>query len=135
VRIPEFVVTNPETITVKDISDEKNAEVRRIMIQRYKGGIVQYMKDSKAKKGKSDKWGTIWVKERDNDFPLVVVEVINSTPEPDGSLKHYWIRVSSKEYNGDTMKYPQAAIASTWRRKDGSLAFENWREYQPQLET
>jgi len=135
VRVPEFVVTNPENITVKDIAEEKNAEVRRIMIQRYRGGVIAYMNDSCANMVKKDKWGTLWVKERKGDFPLVVVEVVNSTPEPDGSFKHYWIRVSSQAYSGDTLKYPQAAIASTWRRKDGSLAFEDWHEYQPTKES
>ena len=131
VGVPGFVIVSPEKITIKDIEQEKNAEIRRIMIQRYKGGVKAYMKDSNAKKVSEDEWGIIWLKERGDDFPLVVVEVVNSTPEPDGSFKHYWLRVSSQAYNGDTMKYPQAAIASTWRRKDGSLAFENWREYVP----
>ena len=28
-----------------------------------------------------------------DDEPIVMVEVINATPEPDGTPKHYWLRV------------------------------------------
>ena len=32
-------------------------------------------------------------------------------------------------------RIPQAAVASTWRTADGALAFADWRDYSPQVET
>lgn len=45
---------------------------------------------------------------RKGDTPLVVVEVVNSTPEPDGSQKHYLLRVPP------TMTDCQSAVAWTF---------------------
>jgi hypothetical protein len=47
VRVPEKVVMHPETITLEDIDTEENAEVRRIMIDKY--GPGRYLADTKAK--------------------------------------------------------------------------------------
>ena len=47
VRVPERVVLAPETITLAEISAETNAEVRRIMIERY--GPGKYLQESGAK--------------------------------------------------------------------------------------
>lgn len=41
VKVPKHVVMNPETLTVDEISTEKNPEVQRIMIQRF--GIEKYL--------------------------------------------------------------------------------------------
>jgi hypothetical protein len=40
-----------------------------------------------------DETGVLWRVEFDDDEPLVMVEVINSTPEPDGSRRTYFLRV------------------------------------------
>ena len=39
--------------------------------------------------------GEVWLNcaERPGDDPMVMVEVINSSPEPDGSYRTYWLRV------------------------------------------
>lgn len=47
VRVPAFVITAPETITVKLIEKENNAEIRRVMIERY--GWERYITNSHAK--------------------------------------------------------------------------------------
>lgn len=82
---------NPEEITVEKIQEESNQEVRRAMIERY--GQARYLKDSGAKKIHSDDWGTLWKSDVADDEPLVMVEVLNSTMEPDGSFKTYFLRV------------------------------------------
>ncbi len=41
----------------------------------------------------SDDFGSLWRWERSGGEPLVWVQVINSTPEPDGSFKDYFLRV------------------------------------------
>lgn len=91
VRVPDFVVTNPEKIKLDDINREPNTEVRRIMMERY--GYEKYLKNSKAKMISQDPFGKLWQVDVPADEPLVMVEVLNSTPEPDGSIKTYFLRV------------------------------------------
>jgi hypothetical protein len=45
--VTEQIVMSPETLTLKQIDDEQNAEVRRIMIQRY--GVAKYLMETGAK--------------------------------------------------------------------------------------
>ena len=47
VRVPEHVIMQPETITLDQIKAEKNAEVRRIMRERYGDG--RYLAEIGAK--------------------------------------------------------------------------------------
>ncbi len=44
--VPEFVITNPERITLEIIDGEGNAETKRIMIERF--GIGRYLHESGA---------------------------------------------------------------------------------------
>jgi hypothetical protein len=61
------------------------------MIDRY--GPAQYLVDSGAKKIQQDEWGALYRKEVPGDEPILMVKVINSTAEPDGTFKDYWLRV------------------------------------------
>ena len=90
VRVPAWVVTNPERITVQHVQQEQNAEIRRVLLERY--GYERFVLDSGAKAVHSDDFGTLYRTEFP-DEPLVCVSVLNSTPEPDGSTKRYTIRV------------------------------------------
>lgn len=47
VRVPEYVIETPEKITLNDIQDEQNQEVKRIMIDKY--GTDKWLKDMGAK--------------------------------------------------------------------------------------
>lgn len=47
VRLPEYVIERPEEITVEAIRKERNAEVRRIMRERY--GDARYLRDTGAR--------------------------------------------------------------------------------------
>ena len=40
-----------------------------------------------------DEAGKLWRIELSGDEPVVMVEVVNSTPEPDGTFSVYWLRV------------------------------------------
>ena len=74
------------------IDAEENVEVRRIMLDRY--GWAKFMQDSGAKRIDHDeRWGTLYRREIADDEPLVMVEVINRSPEPDGHYRHYSLRV------------------------------------------
>jgi hypothetical protein len=91
VRVPQDVVEAPESLAPKRILTEPNAEVRRVMIERF--GAERLMREGEAVKVQSDDFGTLWRLELPDDEPIVMVELVNSTAEPDGSFKNYWLRV------------------------------------------
>lgn len=117
--------------TWKDIDSEENAELRRVLIDLY--GLKRYIKDSNAKKIHEDDFGTLYLKAQDDDEDILIVKVVNSTAEPDGSFKDYFLRVDPKLYGG--IKTARAAVASTWRNEDGSLIFKNPEEYVLEFES
>lgn len=130
VRMDDERFLQPNLIDARMIASQPNAEVRRTLM-----GIMgeeKFLEQVGAEELASDGWGTLY-KFHDvlvREFGLMV-KVVNATPEPDGSYKDYFIRVDPRAYNGDTMRFPQAAVASTWRRRDGSLVFANWQDYHP----
>ena len=91
VRVPRYIIEEPHKITVAEIDAEKNSEVRRVMIERY--GLGRFLLDAGAKEIHSDDYGTLFRREIAGDEPLVMVKVVNSTAEPDGSFKDYFLRV------------------------------------------
>jgi hypothetical protein len=133
VRVDEDVIMHPEKIAVEQIEVEQNAEVRRVLIERY--GLDRYIQESGAIATHQDRFGTLWHKPQRDDEDIWTVEVINTTPETDGTYKHYWLRVDPRQYQGDVTRYAQAAVASTWRHKNGTLFFKSWRDYCPDIES
>ena len=97
VRVPRDVIEDVSSITVERIDDEENVEIRRIMIDRY--GAEKYVEDSGAEeidRGVVSKSGDVVIlyrKEVPDDETIIMAKVLNSTLEPDGSIKHYWLRV------------------------------------------
>jgi len=81
------------------IARESNVEVRRVMMERY--GLERYLRAVDATKldevheppfpGLLD--ARLWRADMAGDEPLCVVELVNSTPEPDGSARSYMLRV------------------------------------------
>ena len=91
VLVPAFVVVRPDWITVTHIQTETNAEVRRVMLERY--GYTRYLTDCGAQPLDSDPtFGDLYRVDLPDDEPIVAVLVNNSTPEPDGSTKRYLLR-------------------------------------------
>ena len=129
IRVKENVIRR--NYTAADIDKESNVEVRRVMIDLY--GQEKYLLDSNSKVVHADDFGTLYSKEQSNDEILMMVKVINATPEPDGSFKDYFVRVDPKAYNG--LKTAHAAVASTWRNKDGSMVFGSPNDYDPDIQT
>ena len=122
VRVPARVIEAPETITVTDIDAERNAEVRRVMMERY--GWARFLVDAGAiRLDHDERWGTLYRRDIPDDEPLVMVEVINRSPEPDGSFRHYPLRVPP------TMTTALEAVAWTFdvppERYARELAFES----------
>ena len=87
VRIPvelEYIIHSPSRITVAAIDEQGNAELRRVMIERY--GSARYLLDSGAQIIHRDGVGLLYRKQVDEDEDIVMVRVLNSTPEPDGVM-------------------------------------------------
>ncbi|WP_370146217.1 DUF6745 domain-containing protein [Streptacidiphilus sp. EB129] len=78
-------------LTVTDIRVEGNAELRRVMLEFY--GYDRYLAESDAQPVHRDETGVLWRIDLEGDEAVVMVEVVNSTPEPDGSVRVYWLRV------------------------------------------
>lgn len=130
VIVPDFVITNPEKITAQTIKEERNAEVSRVMIELI--GMENFIQQSGLTPVSKDAFGELYHHAED-----WYVKVRNSTPEPDGSVKDYFIAINPEHYNGDAGRYPQAAVASTWRTSPAGneLAIKNWKDYAPLAES
>lgn len=64
-----------------------------------------------------------------------MLDMLNSTPEPDGSVKRYMIRVDPRAYGGRAATECHAAMASTYRWPDGSFVFATPEDYRPSAES
>ncbi|MFD3521613.1 DUF6745 domain-containing protein [Streptomyces sp. NPDC058653] len=73
------------------IRNEENAELRRVMLEHY--GYDRYLSESGAEPINKDEAGILWRIALEGDEDVVMVEVVNSTPEPDGTSRTYWLRV------------------------------------------
>jgi hypothetical protein len=132
VRVEKHVVENKHLITVEQIESETNTEVRRVLTELY--GAERYLQDSGAELVHEDDFGQLYRKEMPpGEETLMMVKVVNSTPEPDGTFKDYWLRVDPNAYGG--LKTAQAAVASTWRDSNNVLVFERPEDYRPVVET
>jgi len=135
VRVPV-----PAEITLNDIKAASNMEVRRFLIEQY--GYERYLRDA----------GLTLVDACADDHPLTglrtarlfhdevnqitLLDMLNSTPEPDGSVKRYVVSVDSEAYQGRAGRECLAAMASTWRRRsDHSLYFRTPEDYWPIAES
>lgn len=119
VQIPEKVVMAPETLTVEEIDGEQNAEARRILLEKF--GWGRYLEESGAKEISRDETGILLQKEIVDDEPLTMVKVRNSTPEPDGSVHEFLLRVPP------SIQTAKEGVAWTFRMGE--------KEYEPGAQT
>ncbi len=117
--VPKWLIETPDKITIKTINAASNQEFRRIMIEIY--GVSRYLIDSGAAEVQRDKFGVLYCQRIDDGEPLTMVRVTNSTPEPDGSVKEYFLRVPP------TMQSAEEAVAWTFGL--------NRDDYNPIVET
>ena len=101
-RVSQAIIESPESITVQQIESESNAEIRRVLIERF--GMDRYLIESGATEVSRDDWGVLYKKEIQDDEPLVMVKVVNSTAEPDGSFKDYFLRVPPECAGGQRLE-------------------------------
>jgi hypothetical protein len=118
VRVPEAVVQDRFTAT--DIDAQQNAQVRSVMIERF--GLARYILESGAQELHRDAYGILYSKTLPGaGEPIVMVQVINRTPEPDGSFRTYMLRVPPH------MQTAKEAVAWTFGLEE--------REYEPGQES
>ncbi|MFD7285380.1 DUF6745 domain-containing protein [Streptomyces sp. NPDC059863] len=89
--VPAEFLTGLTSLTPERIRTEANAELRRVMLEYY--GYDRYLNESGARPVHRDETGVLWRIALDGDEDVAMVEVVNSTPEPDGTYRTYWLRV------------------------------------------
>jgi hypothetical protein len=119
VRVPADLILRPQDQTIAQIQQESNAEIRRVRLERY--GFDRYVQDTGAAVIHADETGTLYRNEFPDDEPLVMVSVLNSTPEADQSFKRYMLRVPPD------MTQARQAVAWTFGRQA--------QEYAPTIES
>jgi hypothetical protein len=124
VRVPAKVVEAPDTITGEEWVQLPNEEVRRVVVE-IRGEALLAELDADISDTTVDSLGNpvrLWKSPRDvGGAPLTMVELVNSTPEPDGTPKHYWIRIPN------TIR--RAGSAAAWHCR---LTPSEWRSMQVQ---
>jgi hypothetical protein len=91
VEVPAWLIQQKGAITLATIDAESNVQVRRCMIE-----IMtpqRYVALGGARKVAQDETGVLWRKIWLNFDIWTAVEVINATPEPDGTHRHYFLQV------------------------------------------
>ena len=124
VTVDEYIVERPEEIDIEKIHADTNAEIVRIMIERYGSG--KYLTEIGAEEvGEPFNGSQLFEAELHDGTSIARVRAVNSTPEPDGTSKIYWLKVPTG------MSCTQEALAAIHPdpfRKD-------WKDYGPSVET
>jgi len=140
VLMPSNLAADKSLITAARIDAETNAEVRRVLIEWF--GVALYVRESGAGivHADVDQYGRprrLLRRDVPGDEPIVMIEVTNSTAEPDGSFRTYMLRVDPNAYGGRASRECHAAVASLCRRKSdrAQLYFKRPEDYAPRIET
>lgn len=89
--VPAGFLAGLPALTPDRIRSEENAELRRVMLEYY--GYDRYPADSGARHVHRGETGTLWRIDLPDDESVVMVEVLDSTPELDGTRRTYRLRV------------------------------------------
>ena len=116
VLVTQQIVEQPDTITAQQILDERNAEVRRVMVERL--GVDRFLIGANAQPIDRDDAGrALYSIPLPDDEPMVAVKVTCPTTE-----QVYFLRVPP------TVKRCDEAVAWTF-------GYERVADYAPQVET
>lgn len=81
-------------------------------------GPARFLIESGAKEIHRDDYGILYRTPMPGDEPLVMIKVVNSTPEPDGSFKDYFLRVPPD------IERARQAVAWTFDKPEHEYALE-----------
>lgn len=112
--VESWFITNPELVSLSEIEAEQNTTRRRIMIEVF--GEARYLTETGAVVEDESDFGILYRKKLSEDEDLVMVKVINSTIDPDGTWKSYYLRVppsirTAKEAVAWTFNMPEDLYA------------------------
>ena len=121
IRVPPHFITKPDSITLKEVLAHPNTEVRFVGMKIV--GMDKVMNDKSTKIIHRDEEKNQVLFQIKGIFtdPVSYVKVVNSTQEPDGSYKDYYLCVPPD------MKTCKQAVAWTFRLSA--------KEYEPSQET
>jgi len=121
VRIPPHFYTKPDSLTITEVLAHPNTEVRYVGIKIV--GMDRVLDSENTTIIHKDKKKNQILFQIKGIFeePVSYVKVVNSTQEPDGTYKDYYLCVPP------TVKTCQEAVAWTFRLEE--------QEYQPEQET
>ena len=96
ISVPGELIEDPSLLTVSRIDGEPNAEVRRVLVDLY--GRDKYLRDSGAEviDQDTDPLGQprrLWRRQWNDGRSLLAIELHNSTPDPDGTRRIYFVGV------------------------------------------
>ena len=91
VEVPARVIEQPQSISNADIDRASDIHVRRCMIERMTP--ERFIASGAAFRISEDDTGVLWERRWPDGDSWAAVEVINGTPEPDGTRKRYFLQV------------------------------------------
>jgi hypothetical protein len=106
VEVPSWLIEQPERITPDAIDGEPDVQVRRCMIEIMTS--QRYVALGDPIRVAEDESGILWRKVWRTFDAWAVVEVVNATPEPDGTRKHFFLQVPAH------MRTAREAVAWTY---------------------
>jgi hypothetical protein len=121
VRIPPHFYTKPDSLTITEVLAHPNTEVRYVGIKIVGMDRVLDSKNTTIIHKDKQKNQILFQIKGIFEEPVSYVKVVNSTQEPDGTYKDYYLCVPP------TVKTCQEAVAWTFRLEE--------QEYQPEQET
>lgn len=106
--VPADVFDPGRPVTRSRIDHETDPDRRWVLIERY--GLGRYLTEAGAIEVEHDDCGQLYRLVQRWSEPILAVRVVNHTPEPDGSLRDFWLRVPP------TMTTARQAVAWTFNQ-------------------
>lgn len=106
VVVPAEAIEDPESFDPRAALQHENLEVRRVLLQHL--GWNRVIRGSGLTAQVEDDHGRLWRLPVADADPVLLLEVENATPEPDGSHRRYFVRVPPD------MQTPREATAWTF---------------------
>ena len=119
VCVPQRAVTKPQSLSIEEIVHEPDLNTRRAMLERF--GYERFVQKAGLRPVQTDSFGRLYRLDPRWNEPIALVEVQNSTPEPNGSHRRYFLCVPP------TLRTAHEAVAWTFRLGP--------REYRPDVES
>ena len=85
------VIESPSGVSIEEVLGAVNLEYRRFLLDRV--GLDRFIDEGLAHRIQADECGDLYRCLLPGEEPLILVRVINATPEPDGSRRRYTLRV------------------------------------------